>query len=71
MNAIQFIEKYVIAELVKLGYEKSVAQQGAAKAIRHYETAQASVRGGMYADCLHESKLWAAKLQPRRKVTRT
>lgn len=72
MNPVQFIQKEVIAELTKLGYEKSVAQQGADKAIDLYKRAsQASARGRMFDDCLREAKLWASKLQPRRKVTRT
>lgn len=71
MNHVQLIQREVLAELEKLGYEKSVAQQGADKAVLHYRrSSQASARGKMYDDCLREAKLWAAKLQPRRKVAR-
>lgn len=71
MNAIQFIERYVVAELVKMGYEKSVAQQGANQAVDHYRrSSQASAKGKMYDDCLYIGKQWASKLQPRRKANR-
>ncbi len=40
-----FIEKHVVAELVKQGYEPSVALKGADRAVDHYRrSASASAR---------------------------
>ncbi|MFT4465670.1 MAG: hypothetical protein ACMX3H_14635 [Sodalis sp. (in: enterobacteria)] len=65
-----FIEKYVVAELVKQGYEQSVALKGADRAVDHYlRSASASARGKMFDDCLHIAKVWASKYQPKRKST--
>lgn len=63
-----FIEKYVVAELVKQGYEQSVALKGADRAVDHYRrSASASAKGKMFDDCLHIAKVWASKYQPKTK----
>ncbi|MGL9725022.1 hypothetical protein [Sodalis sp. (in: enterobacteria)] len=63
-----FIEKHVVAELMKQGYEQSVALKGADRAVDHYRrSASASARGKMFDDCLHIAKVWASKYQPKRK----
>ncbi|CAK8741637.1 hypothetical protein SODG_004954 [Sodalis praecaptivus] len=61
-----FIEKHVIAELMKQGYEQSVALKGADRAVDHYRrSASASARGKMFDDCMHIAKVWASKYQPK------
>ncbi|MGL9720489.1 hypothetical protein [Symbiopectobacterium sp.] len=68
MNHIAFIEKQVVAELMKQGYEPSVALKGADRAVDHYRrSASASARGKMFDDCLHIARLWASKYQPKTK----
>ncbi|CAJ0996801.1 hypothetical protein SODG_007586 [Sodalis praecaptivus] len=63
-----FIEKHVVAELVKQGYEQSVALKGADRAVDHYRrSASASAGGKMFDDCMHIAKVWASKYQPKRK----
>lgn len=63
-----FIEKHVVAELMKQGYEQSVALKGADRAVDYYRRgASASAKGKMFDDCLHIAKVWASKYQPKRK----
>ncbi|MGX8939331.1 hypothetical protein ACWWJF_00655 [Symbiopectobacterium sp. Eva_TO] len=68
MNHIAFIEKHVVAELVKQGYEPSVALKGADRALDHYRcSSSASGKGKMFDDCLRIAKAWAMKYQPKKK----
>ncbi|MGX8939610.1 hypothetical protein ACWWJF_28265 [Symbiopectobacterium sp. Eva_TO] len=63
-----FIEKHVVAELVKQGYEPSVALKGADRAVDHYRhSASASARGKMFDDCFRIAKAWAMKYQSKKK----
>lgn len=64
-NYAEFIEKHVITELVKQGYEQSVARISADVALEHYRRNAASAKGKMFVDCLHVAKVWAGKYQPQ------
>lgn len=64
MNHIEFIEKHVKAELIKLGFTVSVAQGGAYQASDMYKRmSQASRKGKIFDDVLRHAKLWAEKQQ--------
>jgi hypothetical protein len=64
MNAIEFIEKNIVAELTKQGYHETVALQSSNQAIDHYRRCSSSTgKGKMFDDCLHIAKAWASKLQ--------
>lgn len=63
MNHIEFIEKHVRAELLKLGFTVSVAQGGGAyQAVDLYRRmSQASQKGKIFDDVLRHARLWAEK----------
>lgn len=62
MNHIEFIEKHVKAELVKLGFTEAVAQGGAYQASELYRRmSQTSRKGKIFDDVLRHAKLWAEK----------
>lgn len=62
MNHIEFIEKHVRAELIKLGFTVSVAQGGAYQAVDLYKRmSQASKKGAIFDDVLRFARLWAEK----------
>nr|WP_282558544.1 hypothetical protein [Providencia rettgeri] len=62
MNAEQFIEKNVQAELKKLGFSLSIAQMASNMALDHYrKSSQASRKGRLFDDCLNVAKAWAIK----------
>lgn len=64
MNHIEFIEKHVREELLKLGFSLGVAQGGAFQAIDMYKRmSQASRKGKIFDDVLRHAKLWAEKQQ--------
>lgn len=64
MNHIEFIEKHVKAELMKLGFTESVAQGGAFQASDMFKRmSQASRKGRIFDDVLRHAKLWAEKQQ--------
>jgi hypothetical protein len=64
MNHIEFIEKHVREELLKLGFSLGVAQGGAFQAIDMYKRmSQASRKGNIFDDVLRHAKLWAEKRQ--------
>ena len=64
MNHIEFIEKHVREELLKLGFSLGVAQGGAFQAIDTYKRmSQASRKGKIFDDVLRHAKLWAEKQQ--------
>ncbi|MGS2696054.1 hypothetical protein ACVCAJ_01925 [Enterobacter sp. CFEC121] len=64
MNHIEFIEKHVREELLKLGFSLGVAQGGAFQAIDMYKRmSQASRKGKIFDDVLRHAKLWADKQQ--------
>lgn len=65
MNNIEFIENHVVNELVKQGYEQSVARISADVALEHYRRNAASAKGKIFGDCLHAAKVWAGKYQPQ------
>lgn len=67
MTPTDFIHRNVISELIKQGYEETVARQCANKAVDHYRCSSATNRGSMFDDCLSMAKAWAAKLQPKKK----
>lgn len=79
MNHIEFIEKHVREELLKLGFSLGVAQGGGAfQAIDMYKRmSQASRKGKIFDDVLRHAKLWAEKQQlpadrfEKRKVKRS
>ena len=78
MNHIEFIEKHVREELLKLGFSLGVAQGGAFQAIDMYRRmSQASRKGKIFDDVLRHAKLWAEKQQlpaerfEKRKVKRS
>jgi hypothetical protein len=64
MNHIEFIEKHVREELLKLGFSLGVAQGGAFQAIDMYKRmSQVSRKGKIFDDVLRHAKLWAEKQQ--------
>lgn len=64
MNHIEFIDKHVREELLKLGFSLGVAQGGAFQAIDMYKRmSQASRKGKIFDDVLRHAKLWAEKQQ--------
>ena len=65
MNHIEFIEKHVREELLKLGLSLGVAHGGGAlQAIDMYKRmSQASRKGKIFDDVLRHAKLWAEKQQ--------
>ncbi|HGJ5884391.1 hypothetical protein [Arsenophonus sp.] len=65
MNNIEFIKNHVVTELVKQGYDQSVARISADIAKEHYRRNTASAKGKMFVDCLHVAKVWAGKYQPQ------
>ena len=68
MNPVQFIEKNVISELVRQGFDESVALMSANKAVGHYRrSASASAKGKMFDACLYIAKQWASKVQPKKR----
>ncbi|HEG2045244.1 TPA: hypothetical protein SCS25_005186 [Enterobacter asburiae] len=78
MNHIEFIEKHVREELLKLGFSLGVAQGGAFQVIDMYKRmSQASRKGKIFDDVLRHAKLWAEKQQlpadrfEKRKVKRS
>ncbi|ABP59468.1 hypothetical protein [Enterobacter sp. 638] len=78
MNHIEFIEKHVCEELLKLGFSLVVAQGGAFQAVDMYKRmSQASRKGKIFDDVLRHAKLWAEKQQlpadrfEKRKVKRS
>lgn len=75
MNHIEFIEKHVRAELIKLGFTVSVAQGGAYQAVDLYKRmSQASKKGAIFDDVLRFARLWAEKqtsTAERREAKRT
>lgn len=64
-NHMEFIEKHVITELMKQGYDQSVERISADVALEHYRRNAASAKGKIFADCLHVAKVWAGKYQPQ------
>ncbi|HDW2027081.1 TPA: hypothetical protein RK455_003949 [Enterobacter ludwigii] len=78
MNHIEFIEKHVCEELLKLGFSLVVARGGAFQAVDMYKRmSQASRKGKIFDDVLRHAKLWAEKQQlpadrfEKRKVKRS
>lgn len=78
MNHIEFIEKHVREELLRLGFSLGVAQGGAFQAVDMYKRmSQASRKGKIFDDVLRHAKLWAEKQQlpadrlDKRKVKRS
>lgn len=78
MNHIEFIEKHVREELLKIGFSLGVAQGGAFQAIDMYKRmSQVSRKGKIFDDVLRYAKLWAEKQQlpadrfEKRKVKRS
>ncbi|AYB49552.1 hypothetical protein CJJ19_08985 [Candidatus Williamhamiltonella defendens] len=65
MNNLEFIEKHVIIELMKQGYDQSAARISADIAKEHYRRNAASAKDKIFADCLHVAKVWAGKYQPQ------
>ncbi|RVR27994.1 hypothetical protein [Citrobacter freundii] len=64
MNHIEFIEKHVREELLKLGFSLGVAQGGAFQAVDMYKRmSQAGRKGKIFDDVLRHAKLWAEKQQ--------
>ncbi|MFS1582956.1 MAG: hypothetical protein ACL7AY_09150 [Candidatus Arsenophonus phytopathogenicus] len=64
-NYVQFIEKNLVSELMKQGYEQSGTRISASIAVEHYRRNSASTKGKIFADCLHAAKVWAGKYQPQ------
>ena len=75
MNHIEFIEKHVRDELIKLGFTVSVAQGGGKEAVDLYKRmSQASQKGKIFDDVLRHARLWAEKqtsTAERREAKRT
>ncbi|HEM7133627.1 hypothetical protein [Providencia hangzhouensis] len=68
MNAEQFIEKNVQAELKKLGFSLSIVQMASNMALDHYrKISQASRKGRLFDDCLNVAKAWAIKYSGSKK----
>lgn len=75
MNHIEFIEKNIKTELLKIGYTEALAQSGAWEGVDHYKrSSQASKKGAMFDDCLYRAKVWceihATKAEKPKKKTR-
>ncbi|MFS1582915.1 MAG: hypothetical protein ACL7AY_08935 [Candidatus Arsenophonus phytopathogenicus] len=64
-NYVECIEKNVVSELIKQGYDQSIARISADIAVEHYRRHAASAKGKIFSDCLHVSKVWAGKYQPQ------
>ncbi len=65
-NYIGFVEKNVVSELLKSGYDPYVAKMSAYKATEHYKrSSSASAKGKLFADCLTIGENWAKKMQPK------
>lgn len=68
MTPVQFIEKNVISELVKQGFDVDVAHIGAREAVNYYHrSSSASGKSKMFDDCLNIAKAWATKCQGKKK----
>lgn len=63
MNHIEFIEKHVREELLKLGFSLAVAQGGVRAVDMYKRMSQASRKGKIFDDVLRHAKLWAEKQQ--------
>ncbi|HCA0684905.1 TPA: hypothetical protein R4041_005722 [Citrobacter freundii] len=63
MNHIEFIEKHVREELLKLGFSLGVAQGGVQAIDMYKRMSQASRKGKIFDDVLRHAKLWAEKQQ--------
>jgi len=62
MNEIEFIEKNIIAELNKLGFDSVACNIGAREAVAYYKQASSvSKKGKVFDDCLSHAKLFAKK----------
>jgi len=62
MNEIEFIEKNIIAELTRQGFDQSACNIGAREAISYYKRAHSSSKKGkIFDDCLFHAKLFAKK----------
>ncbi|MBT9428924.1 hypothetical protein [Candidatus Symbiopectobacterium endolongispinus] len=68
MNHPDFIHANVKSKLISDGFDISVAQMCANKAVDHYRSSgSASGRGKMFDDCFRIAKAWAMKYQPKKK----
>lgn len=68
MTPVQFIEKNIISELVKQGFDIDVAHIGTREAVSYYHrSSSASGKSKMFDDCLSIAKAWATKCQGKKK----
>lgn len=67
MNHIDFIHANVKSKLISDGFDVSVAQTCANKAVDHYRcSGSASANGKMFDDCFRIAKAWVAKYQKKK-----
>lgn len=67
MTPGDFIHKKVTAELLRLGYDQTVAISSANKAVEHYRRCSDFVRGKVFDECLLLAKEWARKISSGKK----
>jgi len=62
MTKIEFIEKNIITELTRLGYDKTAVNIGAREAVSYFRRASTTSKNGkIFEDCLFHAKLFAKK----------
>lgn len=67
MSPVQFIEKNIISELLKQGFDNEAANIGARDGVTHYGRASAAGKGKMFDECLKIAKATASKYQVKKK----
>jgi len=68
MNTIEFIEKNIIAELTRQGFDQTACHIGAREGVAYYRRAsQVSKKGKIFDDCLFHARLFARKHASKQK----
>ncbi len=67
MSPVQFIEKNLVAELVKQGFDNEAANIGARDGAAHYGKATSVGKGKMFDECMKIAKATATKYQVKKK----
>jgi len=68
LTPAQFLEKHIISELTRQGFEVNVANTGAREALRFYRRAgSCGGKNKVFDECLSVAKIWAVKNQASKK----
>jgi len=68
MTKIEFIEKNIIIELERLGFDEVACNIGAREAVAYFRRASnTSKNGKIFDDCLFHAKLFAKKHASKKK----